>query len=407
VIKNGHDAAVSEIIGTILMLGMAIALFAGVSLLITSYPLSTPSPQVDLVGFIEGSDIVFEHHGGPSLLGDTELGITINGSTNIITVEEYIHDNNQNDRWDIGEQVIYTTSGLGRTQVDVMVIDSLSNSVLMMATIQENGGGSSTTPSLSTTVIPLTFYLQTSSPVNLIASGDSDLDSITLYYRWSNDNWTESWTLVTYDIFENGFGNYTDGGSDCLIYSGGSYAHQGINAINIRDNSDNASSFYSTSGIDVNTPGYTSILIDFWFITQGMGPNYDFWMQYYDGSDWQIIADYDYNVDFIDDQFYHEFIWINETDYTFPSDMQINFQCDAQNNNNNVYIDEIYVNTTTYNSNWKQWNNPSNPDGNIPWNWDFNFPNGQGYYEFFSIGLSDGLFESTPIMADARCYYNP
>ena len=139
-IKNWDDAGISEIIGTVLMLGMAIALFAGVSLVITSYPLSTPSPQVDLVSFVDGSDIVFEHHGGPSLLSDTELGITINGTTTVIYVEDHLIDENQNDKWDIGEQVVYSSGNLNQAQVEVMVIDYASNSVLMMATIQEGSG---------------------------------------------------------------------------------------------------------------------------------------------------------------------------------------------------------------------------------------------------------------------------
>ena len=74
------DSGISEIIATILMLGMAIALFSVVSLFILYYPFSTPSPQVDIVGFIDGTDIVFEHHGGPSLDLDTNLSVTINPS---------------------------------------------------------------------------------------------------------------------------------------------------------------------------------------------------------------------------------------------------------------------------------------------------------------------------------------
>ena len=155
------------------------------------------------------------------------------------------------------------------------------------------------------------------------------------------------WTLLTYDDFESGSlfssSNYTDGGGDCSIYTGGTKAHQGNNAAGIQDNTGDASSFYHTNGIDVDTPGYSSIKVDFWFITDGFSGVHDFFVEYWDGSTWRKPATLVYNTDFSNDQFYHKIVWINETDYTFPSDMKIKFRCDSGNNNNDVYIDEIYV----------------------------------------------------------------
>jgi hypothetical protein len=405
--KIGDNTGISEIIGTVLMLGMAIALFAGVSLVITSYQLSTPSPQVDIVGFVEGSDIIFEHHGGPSLLGDTQVGITINGTTSIITVEDYIVDINSNDRWDIGEQVVYSSDNLGQAQIDVMIIDYASNSVLMMATIQNGGEGGSFTPSLSTTVDSITPYMQISSPSSITTSGSSDLDDVSLYYRWSNDNWSSSPTTLTYDDFENSYGNYTDGGTDCSIYTGGTYAHQGTNAVNIQDNTGDDSSFYHTLGYDVDTSGITTITIDFWFYMRSFNTGHDFWIQYFDGTDWNIIATFECGDQYANDQFYHETVWINESEYTFPTNMKIKFTCDANNNNDDVYIDEIYVNASFSSSKWAMWINVNNPDTSPPWSWNFDFPFGLGYYEFYSIGSYDGSYESAPLSPDARCYYNP
>ena len=155
-----------------------------------------------------------------------------------------------------------------------------------------------------------------------------------------------SWTTITYDDFEDGFGNYTDGGRDCILYSWGTYAHQGDNAANIQDDSGEESSFSHTNGIDVDSPGYTSIKVDFWFRARDMENGEDFWVMYYDGTDWEIVADYDKGDEFVNDQFYHEEVWINETDYTFPTDMKIRFQCDASYDWDDVYIDEVYVNAS-------------------------------------------------------------
>jgi len=155
------------------------------------------------------------------------------------------------------------------------------------------------------------------------------------------------WDILTYDDFESGWGNYMDGGRDCNLYYGSTYAHQGNRAANIQDNSGSRSSFYYTDGVDVDSPGYTSIKVDFWFIAHDVENWEDFWVRYYDGNQWQIVADYDSGDEFVNDQFYHETVWINESEYNFPTNMKIRFQCDASHNQDDVYIDQIYVNATT------------------------------------------------------------
>jgi hypothetical protein len=148
---------------------------------------------------------------------------------------------------------------------------------------------------------------------------------------------------LTYDDFEDGFGNYTDGGAYCFLYTGGGFAHQGNNAADIEDNAGTSSSFYHTVGIDVDTPGYTQIKIGFWFYAVSMDNDEDFFVEYYDGTTWHIVADYDVNEEFFNGQFYFEEITIEEGTYTFPSNMKIRFRCDASGSGDDVYIDEISV----------------------------------------------------------------
>ncbi len=271
-----------------------------------------------------------------------------------------------------------------------------------------------TTQSLETSVDLISPYVVTSfSPPDITATGSSDLDNVTLYYRWSDNNF--SWVTLTYDNFEDANGdpwigtNYTDGGADCLLYTDGPYAHQGSNAANIQENSGIASSFYHTNGIDVHTPGFEYIKVEFWFQSVSMENGEDFWVRYFDGSSWTTVATYVAGTDFVNDQFYHETVWINESVYTFPSDMQIRFQCDASSGADDVYIDQIYINATTTLGNytiWAVWNNPVNPDITYPWNWSFDYPDGKGYYEFYSIGKKSGSTNETPpASADAKCYY--
>lgn len=56
---------------------------------------------------------------------------------------------------------------------------------------------------------------------------------------------------------------------------------------------------------------------------------------------------------------------------------------------------------------WREWDNATqNPDSASPWQWNFNFPNGTGYYEFYSIACDNASNEEgAPDTADTRCQY--
>jgi hypothetical protein len=70
----------------------------------------------------------------------------------------------------------------------------------------------------------------------------------------------------------------------------------------------------------------------------------------------------------------------------------------------------LYYRYSTDNTSWGSnvsWDNESNPDNESPWEWSFNFSNGIGYYEFYSISKkSDTPDEIAPANADAICYFN-
>jgi serine protease len=147
------------------------------------------------------------------------------------------------------------------------------------------------------------------------------------------------WTVITYDDFEGGWGSYTDGGSDCALYSRGTYAHQGRRAADIQDNSGTASSFYHTASYDVTA--YSELEVEFWFYAVGMENSEDFWVQYYDGSTWRTVATYARGTDFNNNVFYNKVVTISSSQYNFPTNARLRFMCDASDNRDDVYIDEI------------------------------------------------------------------
>jgi len=188
-------------------------------------------------------------------------------------------------------------------------------------------------------------------PGDVLGSGDTPNG----YIGSSDGAFIEGvWNILTYDNFESGFGNYVDGGRDCSLYTyggyGSNYAHQGNKAIDIQGDGGWDSSFYYSNGIDVNTPGYTSITVDFWFKANDIESGEDFKVKYYNGYSWVEVADYDSGDEFVNGQFYHKIVWINESSYNFPSNMKILFECSASSENDDIYIDQVYVNATTGNT---------------------------------------------------------
>ena len=168
--------------------------------------------------------------------------------------------------------------------------------------------------------------------------------------NWNEHNVTgeeELWENLRYDNFNYGYGSYSDGGSDCTRVT--DYKHEGPYSVRLRDNS-YSSHCTLTNGINVHTLEYTSLKIDFWWMWNGDGwgnnANEDWWIRYYDGSSWHTVSDINYPSGLSKDVWYHEIIYINETDYNFPINMKIRFQCDASYDNDRVFIDQVYINAT-------------------------------------------------------------
>jgi len=170
---------------------------------------------------------------------------------------------------------------------------------------------------------------------------------------WSEHNQSsgeETWETLFYDTFEGpNWGNWNDGGVDCSLYTGGTYAYEGSCAIELRDNSGWPSATYSDD-IDAISSDYIKMSIDFWWIANSMENGEDFWINYYDGSNLYrlktiVIGTGDYS----NDVFYHTVCYINETDYNFTNQASFTIQCDASSDLDYIFLDEIYVNVTVGN----------------------------------------------------------
>ncbi|MBB3210084.1 glutamine cyclotransferase [Rhodopirellula rubra] len=151
------------------------------------------------------------------------------------------------------------------------------------------------------------------------------------------------WTDLAFEDFENGFGAYTDGGRDAYLYTGGGRAHQGNNALGLQDNSGTQSSATLTDSLDLQTPDYTELKVEFWYYAASFESNESFLLQFFDGNRWRTIESWTRGVEFQNNEFRQASVTISSQDYAFASNAKIRLMADASNNRDDVYIDEIRI----------------------------------------------------------------
>jgi len=135
--KQMHsESAVSEILGTILLFAMALALFSVLYISIIPMDSVQSSTSSNIIGYIQDGNIILEHHGGSSVTTESYLRFNIGGSMSIVNISStFLHDTNNNSKWDIGEKIVYSAE-IGGLQVETFVINEPSNSVIFSATLQ-------------------------------------------------------------------------------------------------------------------------------------------------------------------------------------------------------------------------------------------------------------------------------
>lgn len=133
-IKNKNDA-VSEMLGTVLLLLIAVVSFMIIEANVLLNPLTDDQSYITIVGEITEKNITLLHRGGESLSLKTKVIFEIDENIyNIIVGEnDYLVSEFKVDGlWNIGESLIFTQAyDLDNSEVKVTVIDGESNTVIM------------------------------------------------------------------------------------------------------------------------------------------------------------------------------------------------------------------------------------------------------------------------------------
>ncbi len=133
IFKDSNEM-VSEIVGTVLILGITIAIISMLYTVVLAYPAPGDSTFVDLVGTVEGDNIIIEHRGGDALGFGTKVIITIDDETDKFTIgeEDYLDPKAKMDnRWNVGESLEYKFNySLNYSEAEITVIDEYNTIVL-------------------------------------------------------------------------------------------------------------------------------------------------------------------------------------------------------------------------------------------------------------------------------------
>lgn len=274
-------------------------------------------------------------------------------------------------------------------------------------------------------IIPYDIYYI---PLTITVSGPSDLDSVELHYRWSKDN--SSWSgIQEYSIFEGfesgshntSLWNTFQTGDDARIQWNYGSAHSGAFSCAMDDFDNEGDDALNVIYTNIDFSEATEISVEFWEREWGDEQNLapDSWTGWgpfdvvaftNDGNVWyQIVSETELNT-----ETFTQFQYSITSDPDFSSPANNNFAIAFQQydnypltNDGRAWDDITIYYTTGAGINWSIWEDISNPDTSYPWSWNFDFPEGNGYYEFYSIGKKNGEEDETaPLVADARCRFN-
>jgi hypothetical protein len=142
-IKTGNTA-VSEIVGTVLLLAIAISIFSVVYMNVLSEDGPNPETFATIVGKIEAEDLVFEHRSGETLDLDSQVILTVGGERQPPrALSELLDTSSQQDSvWNIGERIVWPLQNLGiapeeQVRIDGEVYDKESNSMVFWGMLQD------------------------------------------------------------------------------------------------------------------------------------------------------------------------------------------------------------------------------------------------------------------------------
>ena len=138
--KTHTQYGVSEIVSTVLLLGISITLFGVLNFIVFSFSFGTSPPSASLISTIDQATdtIIIEHYNGDSLNLTTDVVISIGNTIYRNRVSDLLLDTNNNQEWNFGEKLqFHSPESIIDKYIQVTVVDTSSNSILLTTVLQE------------------------------------------------------------------------------------------------------------------------------------------------------------------------------------------------------------------------------------------------------------------------------
>ncbi|KAA3638742.1 MAG: T9SS C-terminal target domain-containing protein [Bacteroidetes bacterium] len=140
--------------------------------------------------------------------------------------------------------------------------------------------------------------------------------------------------------FETGWDGWTDGGSDCARVTSSTNSYEGTYSIRIRDNSVSSNAVSPT----LDLTGNTLVTFEFHSYAISMENGEDFFVEFYDGSTYEVIGHYVRGIDFNNGSFFSPpRIDLYAASYNFNTNNKFRIRCDASSNNDKIFFDEVII----------------------------------------------------------------
>jgi hypothetical protein len=139
--------------------------------------------------------------------------------------------------------------------------------------------------------------------------------------------------------FETGREGWSDPGSDCRRINNATYAFEGNYSIRLRDDSSTS----NTVSPVLDLSGNNQVSFEFNYYPRSMENGEDFFIEFFDGSSYQVIGQFVRGIDFNNNTFYNETIVLDSGSYNFNSSNRFRIRNDASGNGDYVYFDQIII----------------------------------------------------------------
>lgn len=249
-----------------------------------------------------------------------------------------------------GNYIVTVTDASGCTKTEVLTLtEPALLSILISGTDATCGQyDGSASASVSGGTSPYSYLWSNGSTTTSINALDSETYTLTVIDAQGciasesieiQGNCGCTYQVVNSNDFENGWGIWNSGGSDCTMNSNANYASSGTYSIQLRDNSSGSLTFTNV----LNLSSYDELTISFSYITKSLSSiNDDFWLEisYNGGSSYTSIEEWNYTDEFVNDLFYNDQVVISGP---FTSNVRLRFRSDAAGKRSKVYLDDIVI----------------------------------------------------------------